>query len=149
MKPHIKQLRKLGACKEAITWADQFPDMAGFPPTLEHLAAPCQPLSVASGSRLFVFDDGTDGLTYIAESPAPEHGGFHPHTVAIAKGAIEEIARLHALLDDLYEGRSAVLPKTPKHARELILIAEACLKSMSSANSRDEGRAGGAPSKTL
>ena len=31
-------------------------------------------------------------LKYIAESPATEHGGFHPRVVAAAKGAIERLA---------------------------------------------------------
>ena len=28
MKSHIEQLKRLGACQEAVTWADQHPDMA-------------------------------------------------------------------------------------------------------------------------
>ena len=35
-----------------------------------------------------------DGLRYIAKSPKPEHGGFHPQTVAIAKSALHHIKRL-------------------------------------------------------
>lgn len=50
-------------------------------------------LSVTSGSGLTTHEI-TDGLEYIATSPTPEFGGFHPNTVRIAKGALEEIARL-------------------------------------------------------
>lgn len=35
-----------------------------------------------------------DGLTYIAESPPMEHGGFHPNAVATAKAALQGIERL-------------------------------------------------------
>lgn len=36
------------------------------------------------------------------------------------------VAELEGTLADLYEGRSVVLPKTKKHAHEMILVAEAC-----------------------
>jgi len=45
-------------------------------------------------SLLFRFNDGTDGLTYIAESK----GGFHPHTIEIAQCALAEIARLRGII---------------------------------------------------
>jgi hypothetical protein len=37
-------------------------------------------------------------LQYIADSPAPEHGGFHPNAVQTAKAAIDEIHRLRIAL---------------------------------------------------
>jgi len=51
----------------------------------------------ASGSRLTTREI-TDGLEYIATSPAPEYGGFHPNAVRIAQGALEEIARLRGII---------------------------------------------------
>ena len=30
-------------------------------------------------------------LAYIADSPAPEHGGFHPEAIAIAQAALERM----------------------------------------------------------
>lgn len=37
-----------------------------------------------------------------------------------------ENARLKATLEDLYAGRSVVLPKSDKHARDMMLVAGAC-----------------------
>lgn len=37
-------------------------------------------------------------LKYIAASPLPEHGGFHPQVVLTAKRAIREIRKLKGLL---------------------------------------------------
>ena len=34
------------------------------------------------------------GLKYIAGSPTQEYGGFHPHTVLIAKSALKTIKEL-------------------------------------------------------
>ena len=51
----------------------------------------------ASGSRLTTREI-TDGLEYIATSPAPECGGFHPNAVRIAQGALEEIVRLRGII---------------------------------------------------
>ncbi len=39
-----------------------------------------------------------DGLRYIADSPAQEHGGFHPNAVQTAKLAILHIDALSRLL---------------------------------------------------
>jgi hypothetical protein len=39
------------------------------------------------------------GLKYIAASPQPEHGGFHPQTVTIAKLALAKIEKLQTKLD--------------------------------------------------
>ena len=39
-------------------------------------------------------DDLLTRLQYIADSPAPEHGGFHTNLVQMAKDAIEEIKLL-------------------------------------------------------
>ncbi len=61
---------------------------------------------------------------------ASDHG-FGPEEMVYASFARElerEVIHLRATLADLYEGRAAVLPKTAKHAREIILVAEACLK---------------------
>ena len=43
-------------------------------------------------------DEKFDGLEYIAASPPPEHCGFHPKTVQIAKAAL---ANRNELLDAL------------------------------------------------
>lgn len=61
------------------------------------ITGPAGAFPLAAGSRLVTID-GEDGLEYIARSPAPEHGGFHETTVAIAKGAIAEIARLRGII---------------------------------------------------
>jgi len=37
------------------------------------------------------------GLKYIAASPPPESGGFHPQTVLTAQAALYHIARLRKL----------------------------------------------------
>lgn len=47
---------------------------------------------------------------------------------------VQEIQSLREQLADLIEGRCAVLPKTEKHAKELLLVAEACLRNLSSPN---------------
>lgn len=48
--------------------------------------------------------DILEGLRYIADSPAREHGGFHPEVVRTAKAAIERVGELQeelqAVLDD-------------------------------------------------
>lgn len=45
------------------------------------------PLPAPAGSA-------TASLQYIADSPSPEHGGFHPQAVQTAKDALVEIHRL-------------------------------------------------------
>ncbi len=40
------------------------------------------------------FKQTLGGLRYIANSPPPEYGGFHPTTLAIATGALYHIRRL-------------------------------------------------------
>ena len=57
-------------------------------------------LGLASGSGLTTREI-TDGLEYIATSPAPEYGGFHPNTVRIAQGALEVILRLRVALEEI------------------------------------------------
>jgi len=42
-------------------------------------------------------------LKYIADSPAQEHGGFHPRVVAAAQGALAEIGRLKTERDGLLQ----------------------------------------------
>ena len=42
---------------------------------------------------------------------------------------VDFACQLERELADLYEGRCVVLPKTAKHAKHLILVAEACLKN--------------------
>lgn len=43
-----------------------------------------------------------DALRYIANSPAREHGGFHPSAVLTAKRAIREILRLRRKLKRIW-----------------------------------------------
>ena len=59
----------------------------------------------------------------------PPHYRSVTELAAAHPNLAEYIAQLERELADLYEGRSVVLPKTAKHARELILVAEACLKN--------------------
>lgn len=54
----------------------------------------------------------TDGLEYISTSPAPEFGGFHPNTVRICMGALEEITRLRAQLAAPTEPKAADKPSS-------------------------------------
>lgn len=51
--------------------------------------------------------DVLDGLRYIADSPPPEFGGFHPEAVQTAIWAIAEIERLRAINVGLINARAA------------------------------------------
>ena len=44
---------------------------------------------------------GVIALDYIIDSPPHQHGGFHPHTVAVAKWAKATIAELRAEVEQL------------------------------------------------
>ena len=48
----------------------------------------------------------------------------HFYVASCCQDAIAEIEKLRATLADLYDGRAAVLPKTRRHALDLLTIAE-------------------------
>lgn len=75
----------------------QGPALVGGPHELRPTEARC---AGATGSGLTTREI-TDGLEYIATSPAPEYGGFHPNTVSIAQGALEVILRLRVALEEI------------------------------------------------
>ncbi len=79
----------------------------------------------ASGSRLTTREI-TDGLEYIATSPAPEYGGFHPNAVRIAQGALEEIVRLRGII-----ARNAAVDEPPHYARERAVVASLRARGLS------------------
>ncbi len=53
-----------------------------------------------------------------------------PMLAHVVQDATDELHELHETIIKLHDGRLAVLPKTAKHARVLILVAEACLKNI-------------------
>ena len=49
-----------------------------------------------NGLNEMTMEEIISGLKYISDSPAQEHGGFHPTTIKIAKAAKELIINQHA-----------------------------------------------------
>jgi len=59
--------------------------------------------SPAGQSPALVCGDLFGELEYLAASPAPEHGGFHPRITATASAALVEIKKLRALLQHMLD----------------------------------------------
>jgi len=59
-------------------------------------------------------------LKYIADSPLPEHGGFHPRVVAAAKGAVERLTRATDAGTEprhlVHEARQMILKRWAKYS---------------------------------
>lgn len=82
----------------------------------------------------------TDGLEYIATSPQPEYGGFHPNTVKIAQGALEVILRLRVALEEI-----ARLPTGQLASPEQCSAVVTAMDALSHPNAKAQPRAGDKP----
>jgi len=80
------------------------------------------------------------GLKYIASSPKPEDGGFHPETVRIAKVSLKEIRKLRTALLLYHEAWNGCEGDWHKAMKSASKYAETVLWKKTKSKKREGGQ---------